>query len=80
MKLKFFLLFFAFSLLQLTAQEKSDYNTQYRAEREKINNLKHTKLKVSFDYAKRHVLGEAWLTLSPHFYNTSTLTLDAKAC
>ena len=79
MKLKFFLLFIAFSLLQLSAQEKSDYNTQYRGEREKINNLKHTKLKLSFDYAKRHVLGEAWLTVSPHFYNISTLSLDAKA-
>lgn len=79
MKLKIFLLIFVFSIIHVSAQEKTEFNSQYRGEREKITTLKHTKLKVSFDFAKRHVLGEAWLTLSPHFYNTSTLTLDAKA-
>lgn len=51
----------------------------YRAEAEKINALVHTKLDLKFDYAKQHVLGEAWLTLKPHFYPTKKLTLDAKA-
>ncbi|WP_430612360.1 M1 family aminopeptidase [Flavobacterium sp. JP2137] len=51
----------------------------YRAEAERINNLMHTKLDLKFDYAKQQVLGEAWITLSPHFYPTAVLELDAKA-
>lgn len=51
----------------------------FRAENQKINNLVHTKLDLKFDYQKEHVLGEAWITLKPHYYPTHQLTLDAKA-
>jgi aminopeptidase N len=50
----------------------------YRATATKINALIHTKLDVKFDYAKRHLLGKAWLTLKPYAYATDSLTLDAK--
>ena len=50
----------------------------YQGEPERINNLVHTKLKVSFDFEKEQMPGEAWITLSPHFYPTDSLTLDAK--
>lgn len=50
----------------------------YRGEAERINNLIHTKLKVSFDFEKEHMPGEAWITLQPHFYPTDSLSLDAK--
>ncbi|MBJ2174371.1 M1 family peptidase [Aureibaculum sp. A20] len=50
----------------------------YQAEREKINDLVHTKLKVSFDFAKSQMAGEAWITLKPHFYPVQSVTLDAK--
>ncbi len=50
----------------------------YRASTEKINSLIHTKLDVSFDYQKKRLNGKAWITLKPHFYNTDSLTLDAK--
>lgn len=59
------------SLLQ--AQES------YRAEDERINNLVHTKLKVGFNFEKRQLNGEAWITLTPHFYQTDKLVLDAKS-
>jgi len=59
--------------------ETSPIHTEYRAEREKVNDLVHTKLKVGFDYANRHLLGEAWITLEPHFYAVSKLELDAKS-
>ncbi|AMC10085.1 peptidase M1 [Lutibacter profundi] len=62
-----------FSVL-LTAQEK-----EYRGEREKINDLVHTKLKVNFNFEKSQMNGEAWITLSPHFYPTNKLVLDAKS-
>ncbi|HKJ06875.1 MAG TPA: hypothetical protein VJ970_05365, partial [Flavobacteriaceae bacterium] len=53
-------------------------NTTYKAEDEKVNNLVHTKLNVSFNFENSTLNGEAWLTLSPHFYPTNTLVLDAK--
>lgn len=50
----------------------------YRGSVTKINALVHTKLDVKFDYAKRHLLGKAWVTLKPYAYATDSLTLDAK--
>src|SRR5210317_1049567 len=51
----------------------------YRAEDEKINNLVHTRLKVDFNFEKSQLNGEAWIQLSPHFYPTDKLVLDAKS-
>jgi len=62
-----------FSVL-LNAQEK-----KYQPEREKINDLVHTKLKVDFNFEKSQMNGEAWITLTPHFYATNKVVLDAKA-
>lgn len=58
---------------------QADKMAIFRGEAERINALVHTKLDLKFDYQKEHVLGEAWVTLKPHFYATNTLTLDAKA-
>ncbi|WP_298366720.1 M1 family metallopeptidase [uncultured Lutibacter sp.] len=51
----------------------------YNPEREKVNNLIHTKLKVNFNFSKKEMNGEAWVTLTPHFYKTNKVVLDAKA-
>ena len=79
LKLPLFLFLTMASVFITNGQNKDAINPVYRAEREKINDLVHTKLKVSFDYSKRHLMGEAWITLEPHFYNVSELELDAKA-
>jgi len=79
MKLRILMLFFIFGILVSYAQEAPTTNTTYRSEREKVNSLVHTKLDVKFDFENRYLLGEAWITLEPHFYNVQTLTLDAKA-
>ena len=50
----------------------------YKAEREKINNLVHTKLNLSFDIPNSELHGEAWVTLTPHFSPVSKVSLDAK--
>lgn len=50
------------------------YNPSYT----RTNDLIHTKLEVSFDFDKQHVLGKATLDLEPYFYPTKTVTLDAK--
>lgn len=68
------LLFLFLSLSQLTSAQNPNFKGSY----EKKNNLVHTKLNLSFDLEKEHLLGEAWITLSPHFYPTDQLTLDAK--
>ncbi len=53
--------------------------TTYKPEREKKLNLVHTKLKVDFDFEKSEMNGEAWITLTPHFYDSNKVILDAKA-
>ena len=58
--------------------EDTAWKKQYRYTGERINNLQHTKLELSFDYAKSFVMGKATITLSPHFYPTDSLQLDAK--
>ncbi len=62
-----------FSII-LNAQDKT-----YQGEREKINNLVHTKLKVDFNFEKSQLNGEAWVTLTPHFYAVNKVVLDAKS-
>ncbi len=42
------------------------------------NDLLHTKIDVSFDFDKQHVLGKASLEFTPYFYPVKTLVLDAK--
>ena len=73
----FYLLFFI-TLNNTFSQQYISVN-QYKGEREKINNLVHTKLKVDFNFEKSQLNGEAWITLKPHFYKTDKVSLDAKA-
>ena len=42
------------------------------------HDLLHTKIEISFDWAKKHANGKATLTLRPWFYATDQVTLDAK--
>jgi aminopeptidase N len=42
------------------------------------HDLLHTKLELSFDWAKKRANGVATLTLKPWFYTTDKVTLDAK--
>jgi aminopeptidase N len=71
----------AFTLLiiffTLTLFSQSD--NAYRAEKDKVHDLIHTKLKVDFNFKEKELNGEEWLTIKPHFYETDKLTLDAKA-
>ncbi|WBX78156.1 M1 family metallopeptidase [Tenacibaculum ovolyticum] len=71
----------AFTLLiiffTLTLFSQSD--NIYRAEKDKVHDIIHTKLKVDFNFKEKELNGEEWLTIKPHFYETDKLTLDAKA-
>tara|TARA_R110000868_G_scaffold156599_1_gene383542 strand:- start:21074 stop:23260 length:2187 start_codon:yes stop_codon:yes gene_type:complete len=83
---KHFLKYTLFSIVLLGCQNIEAQNANlnidelsiYRATALKVNDLVHTKLEVSFDYGKQYLYGKEWVTLKPHFYETDTLTLDAK--
>ncbi len=61
-----------------TDDKKDDKHKEYQQSKKREHDLIHTKLAVSFDWAKQYVLGEANLILSPFFYSTQTLKIDAK--
>ncbi|UOE40408.1 M1 family peptidase [Chryseobacterium suipulveris] len=62
------------------AQTETSGRTEvYRATHTKTTELKHTKLKVNFDFQKEQMNGEAWISASPYFYPSDSLVLDAKA-
>jgi aminopeptidase N len=50
----------------------------YHAAETQLNDIIHTDLAVRFDWANRHLIGEADLIISPYFYATNELVLDAK--
>ncbi|RCS26937.1 M1 family peptidase [Polaribacter sp. WD7] len=74
-----FLQLFFFLIFSISFSVFSQNSNTYRAEREKIHNLLHTKLKVDFNFAEETMNGEAWVTVTPHFYATKILELDAKS-
>ncbi len=62
------------------AQTETSGRTEvYQQTHTKTTELKHTKLKVNFDYQKEQMGGEEWLTAAPYFYPSDSLVLDAKA-
>ena len=54
------------------------WKTVYRETAPVINDLIHTKVDAKFDFEKAYMYGKVWLTIKPHFYDTDSLTLDAK--
>ncbi|WP_298777563.1 M1 family metallopeptidase [uncultured Polaribacter sp.] len=66
-------------LLFFTIIGLAQNTTIYRPEKEKTHNLIHTKLKVDFNFDNKTMNGEAWVTATPYFYSTNSITLDAKA-
>jgi aminopeptidase N len=50
---------------------------EYRPSATQVIDILHTRLELSFDWQKKHVLGKAELTLRPYFKPVRTFTLDA---
>src|ERR1035438_9634457 len=50
----------------------------YRGSRTKFVHIIDTKLDVKPDWTKEYLYGKAIITFKPYFYNTDSLTLDAK--
>lgn len=69
-----------FSTQVFAQTETSGREKVYRATHTKVTELKHTRLKVNFDYQKEQMNGEEWLTASPYFYPTNELILMRKQC
>jgi aminopeptidase N len=74
MRTYFVLLVMFVRVLAAAAQPATAYRPAVRC----FHDLVHTKLAVRFDYAKRYLYGQAWLTLKPRAYAADTLRLDAK--
>lgn len=70
---------FSFLLLCFLVTLTTAQTTLYKAEREKLHDLVHTKLKVSFNFETSTMNGEEWVTVKPHFYSQNELILDAKS-
>jgi aminopeptidase N len=66
---------FLFSLFPVIAHSQPTF---YRETPARINDLVNTKLNVRFDYKQRFLYGKEWIRLTPHFYPTDSLRLDAK--
>lgn len=70
--------FFEYEETAEAFDEEQELPKLYRASRTKFTNLIHTKLNVEFDWSKSWMIGQATLTLKPHFYASDSLFLDAK--
>ena len=79
MNLQKFILLLCLVVATILSAQTKDTSIIYRKEKDKVNAIVHTKLKVSFDFSKKQLIGEEWITLSPYFYSTDKVTLDAKA-
>ncbi|WP_264845306.1 M1 family metallopeptidase [Capnocytophaga catalasegens] len=65
--------------ISLYGQTETSGSEVYRATPSKYTELKHTKLKVCFDFDKKTLDGEAWVTASPYFYANDSVRLNAKS-
>lgn len=63
--------------ITVTGSKKNPAVYPYQESHTHSMDLLHTRLYISFDYAKQHVLGKAALTFTPYFYDQHTLELDA---
>ncbi len=59
--------------------EIKESDSKYRETTAIVNRLLHTRLEVNFNWQKKQLNGIATLTLTPYFYPTDTLVLDAKS-
>ena len=63
-----------------TAKDEKAYALPaYQASAKRISDIEHTKLEVSFDWAKQYLFGKATITAKPYFYPNNELVLDAKS-
>ena len=72
------LFFFCFSYCAAQQQPDSSMNYGYRETPAKVNDLVHTNLRLVLDYKRAALEGKINIMLTPHFYATDSLVLDAK--
>lgn len=61
-----------------TVEVDSNVEEVYNPSETRVNDLLHTKLEVSFDWDSTYLYGKAYLKFKPYFYDTDSLTIDAK--
>ncbi len=50
----------------------------YRASNTRLSDILHQELRVSFDWDKKYMFGQSTLTITPYFYSTDSLYLNAR--
>ena len=65
-------------MVEPQTEENLDSLSPYNASHTFEVDLIHTKVEISFDWAKKRANGKATLTMRPWFYATDKVTLDAK--
>lgn len=58
--------------------KKTPEPERYRASNTRLSDIIHQELRVSFDWDKKYLFGEATLTIKPYFYSTDSLYLNAR--
>ena len=66
------------NVVKYVKKERKLEKYNYQASATKSFDLLHTKLEVNFDWEKQYLNGKAELTLTPYFYATSKVDIDAK--
>jgi aminopeptidase N len=61
-----------------TEEKKTPEPEIYRASNSRLSDIIHMELRVSFDWDKKYLFGQATLTVKPYFYSTDSLFLDAR--
>jgi aminopeptidase N len=61
-----------------TEEKKLPEPRLYRASNTRLSDILHHELRVSFDWDKKYLFGEATLTIKPYFYATDSLYLNAR--
>ena len=64
-------------IIKTSEINRSDTLPVYNGTYERAHDLLHTKLEIAFDWENEHVLGKAHLELSPIYYVSDQLELDA---
>lgn len=52
---------------------------EYRAAAERIWDITHTRVAISFNYKEKTASGKAWIDIKPYFYPSDTIRLDAQS-
>lgn len=64
--------------IQLDEISVNSKDSEYRAAADRIWDITHTRVALSFNYLEKTARGRAWIDMKPYFYDSDTIKLDAQ--